>query len=124
MEYHDEVKRPSKRMQFGSNPVVFSQESDNTISFGNNADTPIFYDQHMQDFSNGLSVTMVNKGGMAYHQPSQPPHNSAVLQDVFTSARTSLRGRVRKMSRDMAESVSQQDFYGRDKMHYMALQAM
>jgi hypothetical protein len=28
------------------------------------------------------------------------------------------------MSRAMAESVSQQDFYGRDKMHYMASQAM
>jgi hypothetical protein len=28
------------------------------------------------------------------------------------------------MSRAMAESESQQDFYGRDKMHYMASQAM
>ena len=28
------------------------------------------------------------------------------------------------MSRAMAESVSQQDFYGRDKMHYMASQAV
>ncbi len=28
------------------------------------------------------------------------------------------------MSRAMAKSVSQQDFYGRDKMHYMASQAV
>jgi hypothetical protein len=30
MEYHDEVPRLFKRMQFGSNPVALSQESDNT----------------------------------------------------------------------------------------------
>jgi hypothetical protein len=124
MEYDDEVPRPLECMQFGSNPVVLSQGSDNTISFGDTADTPIFFDQHMQDFSNGQSVTMVNEEGMASHQPSQPSHNSAVLQDVSTSAGTSLQGKVRKMSRDMAESVSQQDFYGRDKMHYMMSQAV
>jgi hypothetical protein len=50
MEYHDEVPRPSKCMQFGSNPVALSQESDNTTSFGDTTDTPIFFDQHMQDF--------------------------------------------------------------------------
>ncbi len=58
MEYHVEVPRPSKRMQFGSNPVALSQESDNTISFGDTADTPIFFDQHMQDFNNNQSITM------------------------------------------------------------------
>jgi hypothetical protein len=79
MEYHDEVPRPSKRMQFRSNPVVLSQESDNTISFGDTADTPIFFDQHMQDFSNDQSVTMVNEGGTASQQPLQPSHNSADL---------------------------------------------
>ena len=117
MEYHDEGPSPSKRMQFGSNPVALSQESDNTISFGDTADTPIFFDQHMQDFSNGQSVTMVNEEGMASHQPSWPSHNGAALQDVSTNARTSLQGRVCKMSRAMAESVSQQDFYGRDTSH-------
>jgi hypothetical protein len=124
MEYHAEFPRPSKHMQFGSNPVALSQESDNTISFGDIADTPIFFDQHMQDFSNDQSVTMVNEGGTASHHTLQPSHDSADLQDVSTSAGTSLQGRVRKMSRAMAESVSQQDFYGRDKMHYMVLQAM
>jgi hypothetical protein len=123
MEYHDEVPRPSKPMHFGSNPVALSQESDNTIFFEDTADTPIFFDQHMQDFSNNQSITMVNVGRMASHQPSQPSHDSAVLQDVSTSAGTSPQGRVRKMPRTMAESVSQQDFYGRDKMHCMASQA-
>jgi hypothetical protein len=44
MEYHDEVPRPSEGMQVGSNPVALSRESDNTISFGDSADTPIFFD--------------------------------------------------------------------------------
>jgi hypothetical protein len=50
MEYHDEIPSPSECMQFRSNPVVLSQETDNIISFGDTADTPIFFDQHMQDF--------------------------------------------------------------------------
>jgi hypothetical protein len=58
MEYHDEVPTSSACMQFGSNPVALSLESDNTISFGDTADTPIFFDQHMQGFSNNQSVTM------------------------------------------------------------------
>jgi hypothetical protein len=39
------------------------------------------------------------------------------------AAGTSQRGRVCTMSRRMAESVSQQDFYGNQGMHYMASQA-
>ncbi len=38
-------------------------------------------------------------------------------------AGTSQRGRVRTMSRRVAESVSQQDFYKNQGMHYMASQA-
>jgi hypothetical protein len=67
---------------------------------------------------------MVNEGGTASYQPSQPSHDSADLQDVSAGARTSLQGRVCKMSRAMAESMSQQDFFGRNKMHYMASQAV
>ncbi len=78
----------------------------------------------MQDFSDDQSVATVNEGVTVSQLPSQPSHNSADLQDTSSSAGTSSRGRVRKMSRAMAESVSQQDFYGRDKMHYMASQAV
>jgi hypothetical protein len=124
MEHHDDVPRPSECMQFGNNPVARSQESDNTISFGDTADTPIFFNQSMQDFNNDKSVTTVNEGVMAPWQPLQPSHNCADLQDASSSARTSSRGRVCKMSKAMAELVSQQDFYGRDKMHYMASQAV
>jgi hypothetical protein len=78
----------------------------------------------MQDSNNNQSVTTVNEGVTASHQLSQPSHDSADLQDDSSSAGTSLWGRVCKMSRAMAESVSQQDFYGRDKMHHMASQAV
>jgi hypothetical protein len=43
MEHHDEVPRPSEHMQFESNPVACSQESDNTIFFCDTADAPIFF---------------------------------------------------------------------------------
>jgi hypothetical protein len=124
MEHHNEVPHPSKRMQFENNPVAHSQESDDTISFGDIASTPIFFDHPMQDFSDDQSVTTVNEGVTASQLPLQPSHNSADLQDTSSSARTSLQGRVCKISRAMAESISQQDFYGRDKMHYMASQAV
>jgi hypothetical protein len=45
IEHHDEVPQPSQRMQFGNDPVAHSQESDDTISFGDIAGTPIFFDQ-------------------------------------------------------------------------------
>jgi hypothetical protein len=111
-------------MQFGNDPVARSQESDSTISFGDIAGTPIFLDQPVQVFYSDQSVTTVNEGVTASQLPLQPSHNIADLQDTSSSAGTSSRGRVRKMSRAMAESVLQQDFYGRDKMHYMVSQAM
>jgi hypothetical protein len=124
MEHHDEVPGPSERMRFESSPVACSQESDNTISFGDTADTPIFFEQPMQDLSNDQSVTTVNEGETASHQPLQPSHDSKDLQDTSSSAGTSSRGRLPRMSRATAESVSQQDFYGGDKMYYMASQAV
>jgi hypothetical protein len=77
----------------------------------------------MQDFSNDQSVTTVNEGVTASQLHLQPSHHSADLQDTSSSA-TNLQGRVRKMSRAMAESVSQQDFYRKEMMHYMASQAV
>ncbi len=38
-------------------------------------------------------------------------------------AGTSSRGRVRTMTRTMAESVDQRNFFGTSKMHYMAHKA-
>jgi hypothetical protein len=49
-------------MQFGNHPVARSQESEGTISFGDTASTPIFFDHPMQDFNDNQSVTTVNEG--------------------------------------------------------------
>ncbi len=68
MEHHNEVPQPSQCMQFGNDPVVRSQESD-TISVGDIAGTPIFFDQPVQDFYNDQSVTTVNEGVTASHLP-------------------------------------------------------
>ena len=57
-------------------------------------------------------------------QPSQEsrinPQDSANHQEASIGAGTSTQGRTRRMTRAMAESVSQQDFYGQSQMHYMA----
>jgi hypothetical protein len=42
IEHHNEVPHPSKCMQFGNNPVTHSQESDNTIFFGDIPAHPSF----------------------------------------------------------------------------------
>jgi hypothetical protein len=82
---------------------------------------PSFFEQPLQDFNEDQSVLMVNDGGTDSHQPSQ---YNAVPPSVSTDAGTSSQGKDSKMSRAMEESVLQQDFYGREKMHYMASQAM
>jgi hypothetical protein len=124
MEHHNEVPHHSQCMQFGNHLVARSQESEETISFGDIASTPIFFNHPMQDFNSDQSVTTVNEGVTASQLPLHPSHDSADLKDAPSNAGTGLQGRVCKMSRAMAESVSQQDFYGKEKMHYMASQAM
>ncbi len=124
MEHHDEVPHHSQCMQSRNHPAVHSQESEETISFGDTAGIPIFFDHPMQDFNDDHSVTTVNEGVTASQLPLHPSHDSADLQDAPSSAGTSLQGRVHKMSRAMAEVVSQRDFYGKEKMHYMASQAV
>ncbi len=86
MEHHNEVPQPSQRMQFGNDSVAHSQESDNTISFGDIAGTPIVFDQPVQDFYDDQPVTTVNEGVMASQLPFQPSHDSADLQDTSSSA--------------------------------------
>ena len=62
----------------------------------------------------------------------EPPRNQGTLKSegaslessINTSAGISKRGRVRTMSRKMADSMSQRKFYGNAQMHYMALEAI
>jgi hypothetical protein len=57
-------------MQFGNTLVAPAENSNGTIFFDDTADTPIFFDQPMQDFINNQSVLTINEGGTASHQPS------------------------------------------------------
>ncbi len=52
MEHQDKAPRPSEYMKFGNNVVAPVENTENSIFFGDTADIPIFFDQHMQDFSN------------------------------------------------------------------------
>jgi hypothetical protein len=56
--------------------------------------------------------------------PISQENEGALQENSLVSARTSLRGRARKMSKRMADSVSQRDFYGNAHMHYMASQSL
>jgi hypothetical protein len=56
-------------------------------------------------------------------QASQEAEGASPTTSTITAG-TSQRGRARTMSRKMANSVSQQDFYGNANMHYMALQSL
>ncbi len=53
-----------------------------------------------------------------------PPREDVPLPNISLDTGTSSRGRMRKMSQAMAESVSQREFFGKDKMHYMAAHAV
>jgi hypothetical protein len=58
-------------------------------------------------------------------QQNQSSHTTDEITSVepTVTAGTSQGGQVCTMSQRMAESVSQQDFYGNQGMHYMASQA-
>ena len=57
-----------------------------------------------------------------YNNP--PQENASISPNISLDAGTSSRRRARKMSRAMAESISQREFFGKDKMHYMAARAV
>jgi hypothetical protein len=56
-------------------------------------------------------------------QVSQGSEGAAHKNSVNTSAGVSRGGRVHTMSRKIADSVSQREFFGNSQMHYMASQA-
>ncbi|KAL7485090.1 hypothetical protein ACHAW6_010683 [Cyclotella cf. meneghiniana] len=56
--------------------------------------------------------------------PVQDSEGATPTAPALPDAGTSSRGRQRKMSRAMAESVSQRNFYGNRNMYYMAAQGI
>jgi hypothetical protein len=72
-----------------------------------------------ESFADGESQAMVSSGNSC---TSQAPHQAEGVTTIepAVTAGTSRSGRVRTMSRRMAKSTSQRDFYGTSGMHYMA----
>ena len=69
--------------------------------------------EFVQDFEPNDDVDVLAD---APADPVQDSEGDAVTNDVLPDAGTSSCGRQRKMSRAMAESVSQRDFYGNRNM--------
>ncbi len=59
-----------------------------------------------------------------YFNKDIPLREDVPLPNISLNAGTSSKGRVRKMPRAIVESVSQREFFGKDKMHYMAARAV
>jgi hypothetical protein len=88
---------------------------------------PIFYPHTFDTKSDGYIVSeslQVSENSHTSLQ-NQSSHTTDEMMPVepTVTAGTSQCGQVRTMSQRMAESVSQQDFYGNQGMHYMASQA-
>jgi hypothetical protein len=62
----------------------------------------------------------------AYHQDAQASQEAEGASPTTSAvtAGTSQHGQVCTMSKKMADSVSQRDFYGKANMHYMASQSL
>jgi hypothetical protein len=115
MEDHDDAPVLSQRMEF--EPVSSTPSSASSA--------PLVPSIVEDDFPDTISFSNPNKSLDSHSVPptantaSSPPSEAALP----TNARTSSKGRVCKMSQAMAESVSQQDFFGKGNMHYMASQS-
>jgi hypothetical protein len=111
MEFHDELR----------NQVQCIPQDDAVPSSSSNAsknpDDIDFFHEYDND-----SIATTPKTLQASNTP--PQENASTPPNISRDAGTSSRGRTRKMSRAMAESVSQREFFGKDKMHYMAAQAV
>ena len=110
IEVHDDSPLPLQRMSF-----VQQQTPATDLSF---LDVPLTIqsEDSQADLANDFSLFGPSD---SLDTPVAPPKPL-----VPTGAGTSSRGRVCTMSRAMAESVSQHDFYGRGNMHYMAAKSV
>jgi hypothetical protein len=79
-------------------------------------DTPVTTEEY--DVADVDWDTQSDASGESQHTELSQPEGDTPSTPV--TAGTSQRGRVRTMSRRMADSVSQRDFYGARDMHYMA----
>jgi hypothetical protein len=114
MEFHDKSRN---QLRHASQPNAFPTSSSDGPAVPN--DVFVIFYHETDDIE---SIATAPKIPQQHHDI--PPQEDAPLPNVSLDAGTSSRGRIRKMSRAMAESVSQTEFFGKDKMHYMAARAV
>ena len=112
MEFHDEL-----RNQVHSIPRDTAVPSSSSNASAVPEDIDFFYENDNDSIATTPEILQAASNIPLQDSASTPPN-------VSRDAGTSLRGRARKMSRAMAESVSQREFFGNDKMHYMAARAV
>jgi hypothetical protein len=110
MEFHDNSRN---KFRHASQPDAVPTSTCNASAFPDD----VFVDFY-HEMNNSESVATVPK--ILQQAYDIPPREDVPLPNVSLDAGTSSRGRVRKMSQAMAESVSQREFISKDKMHYMA----
>jgi hypothetical protein len=111
MEFHNELRN---QVQSIPHNTAVPSSSSNASAVPDDID---FFHEYDND-----SIATMPKTLQASNIPLQ--ESASTPPNISRDAGTSSRGRARKMSRAMAESVSQREFFGNDKMHYMAAQAV
>jgi hypothetical protein len=111
MEFHDELRN---QVQSIPHDTVVPSSSSNASAVPEDID---FFHEYDNDSIATMPETLQTSNIPLQESASTPPN-------ISRDAGTSSRGRARKMSRAMAESVSQREFFGNDKMHYMAARAV
>jgi hypothetical protein len=112
MEFHDELR--NQVYSIPSNTAVPSSSSNASAV---PEDIDFFYENDIDSIATTPKIFQAASNIPLQDSAGTPPN-------ISRDAGTSSRGRARKMSRAMAESVSQREFFGNDKMHYMAARAV
>jgi hypothetical protein len=115
------VSVPTQHSRIISLQALFEEDA-NTMS--KPFFTPPMYDVTLDDYSvsNGESHVSENSRPSQQAQASNPTAGVTLVEPTVTAG-TNQCGQVCTMSQRMADSVSQQDFFGNHGMHYMALQS-
>jgi hypothetical protein len=111
MEFHDKLRN---QVQYIPLDAAIRSSSSNASAVPDDIDFFHEYD------NNSIATTLETL--QASNTP--PQENASTPPNISRDAGTSSQGRMRKMSQAMANSVSQREFFGKDKMHYMAARAV
>jgi hypothetical protein len=114
MEFHDESWN---QLRHASQPNAFPTSTSDGPAVPNDIFVNFYHET-----ADSESIATAPKIPQQAHDI--PLKEDAPLPTISFDAGTSSRGRIRKMSGAMVESVSQKEFFGKDEMHYMAAHAV